>query len=117
MKTNKFKMLENLIRQEVRNQIKEYKGKRRIMSEESNEIDNLSSMPWRQLISLIRKDWKNVYFGAEPYLQALESMSSERSNYMFESGQVMILYFLSNASTWKGPVAKAVKAELKRRSK
>jgi len=37
--------------------------------------------------------------------------------YGCESGRMIVAYFLSNASGWRGMVAKAVKAELNRRIK
>ena len=66
----------------------------------------------------IRKDWKataknGIYFGAVPYLDAMASLDKPTDNYGMDSGKSIILYFLSNASTWKGDTAKRVKAELK----
>jgi len=61
----------------------------------------------------IRADWKNVYFGAVPYLQAMRSLGSVDDEFGYDDGRSIILYFLSNAATWRGPVAKAIKLELK----
>jgi len=61
----------------------------------------------------IRVDWKNVNFAAKPYLAAMHSLGSVNDNYGYDDGRSIILYFLSNASTWRGPTAKAIKAELK----
>lgn len=61
----------------------------------------------------IRQDWKNPYFGAVPYLQAMATLTSVKENYGYDSGKSIVLYFLANASTWRGPVAKRIKAELK----
>lgn len=61
----------------------------------------------------IRANWKKPYFGAVPYLQAMQSLDSVDDAYGFDSGRSIVLYFLANAGTWKGPVAKATKAELK----
>lgn len=62
----------------------------------------------------IRRDWKKVYFGAEPYLAAMSSLDSIEDNYVFDSGKSIVLYFLSNASTWRGETAKRIKVELKK---
>ena len=35
---------------------------------------------------------------------------------MYDSGRSIVRYFLGNAGTWRGDVAKAIKAELKRRT-
>ena len=61
----------------------------------------------------IRRDWKQPYFGAVPYLGALAEMDQVESPYYNDSGKTVILYFLSNATNWRGPVAKRIKAELK----
>ena len=69
--------------------------------------------PLYEIAQEIRKDWTKVYFGAVPYLEAMESLNSVNDNYGWDSGKSIVLYFLSNANTWKGEVAKRVKAELK----
>lgn len=61
----------------------------------------------------VRGDWKNVYFGAEPYLQAMSRLDKITDSYGMDSADSIVRYFLSNATTWRGPVARAVKAELK----
>ena len=62
----------------------------------------------------IRADWNNPYFGAVPYLSAMQSLDSITDNYYEDSGKSVVLYFLANASTWKGEKARAIKAELKK---
>lgn len=61
----------------------------------------------------IRADWKKPYFGAVPYLDAMRSLGCVDDNFGYDDGRSIILYFLSNAATWRGPVAKAIKLELK----
>jgi hypothetical protein len=61
----------------------------------------------------ICRDWKQPYFGAVPYLNALSTMDQVSDGYYNDSGVSVVLYFLSNATSWRGPVAKRVKAELK----
>lgn len=70
-----------------------------------------------EIASEIRKDWKNVYFGAVPYLEAMETLNSIEDDYIFDSGLSVVLYFLSNATSWRGETARRVKAELKSMSK
>jgi hypothetical protein len=60
----------------------------------------------------IRKDWKPVHYTAKPYLEAMEQLNSISDDYYLDSGTSMVLYFLSNAQTWKGEVARRCKAEL-----
>lgn len=60
----------------------------------------------------IRQDWKKVYFGAVPYLDAMQTLNSINDNYMYDSGKSIVAYFLGNAGTWRGEVARRVKKEL-----
>ena len=76
-----------------------------------------SKLSISEIARLISKDWKNVYFGAKPYLKAMFDLESIRDNYGMDSGTSVVLYFLANASGWRGPVAKAIKAELNKRAK
>lgn len=81
--------------------------------------DELKGMSLNQLASVIKKDWskqgKGVNFAAKPYLDAMFSLNTVNDNYGLDSGKSIVLYFLSNASTYRGDQAKLVKAELKRR--
>ena len=78
---------------------------------------NLPNLSVRQIAAVVRKDWKNVYFAAVPYLRAMSSMETVGAAYGLDSGHSIIRYFLSNARTWRGTTARAVKAELKKRLK
>ena len=61
----------------------------------------------------IESDWKKVYFGAVPYLDAMHSLNSVNDPYGMESGKSIVMYFLSKATTWRGETARNVKKELK----
>lgn len=61
----------------------------------------------------IRSNWRPVNYAAKPYLDAMFSLDSINDKYMCDDGKTIVLYFLSNASTWRGEVAKRIKAELK----
>lgn len=69
--------------------------------------------PLYEIARDIRRNWKNVWFGAKPYLQAMGTLTSISDNYGLDSGKSIVLYFLSNAATWRGPEARRIKAELK----
>lgn len=73
--------------------------------------------PLHEIASEIRRDWKKVNFAAQPYLSAMSTLNSIQDSYGYDSGKSIVLYFLSNASSWRGEVAKRVKAELKKMSK
>ena len=61
----------------------------------------------------VRRDWKKPYFGAVPYLDAMRSLDSVGDAYGWDSGRDIVSRFLANAGTWRGDVARRVKAELK----
>lgn len=61
----------------------------------------------------IRANWPKVYFGAVPYLQAMAQMRTVHDSFGMDDGKGIILYFLANASSWRGDVAKRIKAKLK----
>jgi hypothetical protein len=61
----------------------------------------------------IRKDWKSVYFGAKPYLEAMASLTDISDSFGMDSARSIVFYFLPNAQTWKGETARAIKKELK----
>lgn len=69
--------------------------------------------PLSIIASDIRQHWPNVYFGAVPYLDALSQLDSIDSDYYADSARSVVLYFLSNATTWRGEHARRIKAELK----
>jgi hypothetical protein len=77
--------------------------------------ERLSKLPLYELANMARADWPKVYFGAVPYLQAMGQLTTHEQDYGYDSGRSIVNYFLANATTWRGEVAKAVKAELKRR--
>lgn len=72
-----------------------------------------TARPIYEIASDIRAEWKKVYFGAVPYLDAMDSLKSVTDMYYLDSADSIILYFLSNANTFRGPRAKEIKAELK----
>lgn len=80
-----------------------------------NKLSNMTEKKQRKLYEIakeIRSNWKNVYFGAEPYLKAMESLSTMDDYYLYEDAKSIVIYFLANAQTWRGEVARRVKKEL-----
>lgn len=61
----------------------------------------------------ISLDWRKPYFGAVPYLNAMRTLSRIDGRYGEDSAKSVVLYFLSNATAWRGDVARRIKAELK----
>jgi len=69
--------------------------------------------PLSEIAREIRADWKKVYFGAVPYLAAMLTLNTMDDMYGCDSAESIVLYFLSNANSWRGDVARRIKAELK----
>jgi hypothetical protein len=66
-----------------------------------------------EIAAEIVKNWQNVYFGAVPYLEAMQCLTNVTDNYGLDSAESIILYFLSNANSWRGETARRIKKELK----
>lgn len=61
----------------------------------------------------ISADWKKPYFGAVPYLDAMRGLNTMQDKFYNDDAKSVVLYFLSNASAWRGETARRVKSELK----
>lgn len=71
-----------------------------------------------QIAYEIQTSWKNVYYGAVPYLSAMyhiKSIDDEHGDVMYgdDTARSVVRYFLSNATGWRGEDARRIKAELK----
>jgi hypothetical protein len=75
----------------------------------SNILRPLSSIAYD-----ISKEWGNkTNYAAKPYLSALKGLESISDHYGYDSARSIVLYFLGNASSFRGDAAKSLKAELK----
>ena len=61
----------------------------------------------------IRRDWTKPYFGAVPYLDAMCDLTDLGDRYYADTADMIVRYFLANATAWRGDKARAIKAELK----
>ena len=73
----------------------------------------MNTRPLYVITEDIRKHWPKVNYGAKPYLDAMASLTNINDNYYADTARSVVLYFLSNSATWRGPDAKRIKAELK----
>lgn len=87
---------------------------------------NLSELSISDLARIITNDWRTkddpfrspaVNFAARPYLSAMLQLDSINDSFIMDSGRDIVSRFLANASTWRGSVAREVKAELRKRLK
>lgn len=77
---------------------------------------DLRTLSIGSLARLCERDWRpRVHFTARPYLNAMFTLERIDEDYGADEGSAIVAYFLSNASTWRGPVARAIKRELRRR--
>lgn len=74
---------------------------------------NIKPRAIHEIVRDIYDDWKEPYFGAKPYMQAMLNLNSINDMYDLDSAVSIVRYFLANASTWRGPVARMIKQELK----
>lgn len=77
--------------------------------------------PLRVIACEIYADWPAVRImdattaqhPAAPYWNAMLQLDKITDKYYEDSAKSVVLYFLSNASTWRGETARRIKAELK----
>jgi hypothetical protein len=72
-----------------------------------------TTRPLYSIAAEIRRDWVRPYFGAVPYLDAMQHLGDITDRFYYDEGSSIVRYFLANATTWKGETARRVKAELK----
>lgn len=61
----------------------------------------------------IYQNWPNISESAWPYLHAMKHLCTLKDSFFQDSARSVVLYFLSNSTTWRGPIAKQIKNELK----
>jgi hypothetical protein len=76
-----------------------------------------SKLSISEIAAIIAGNWRPVNYAAKPYLEAMFSLETVTDKYGVDSGRSIVAYFLSNAGTWKGETAKAIKKELNKRVK
>ena len=69
--------------------------------------------PLHVIADEIVREWKQPYFGAVPYIEAMRYLNKITDKYGYDSAERIVAYFLSNAKTWKGETARRIKAELR----
>ena len=71
------------------------------------------SRPLYEIAEDIYNNWNNVNYAAAPYLEAMAESNSIDDNYYFDTAKSAVIYFLANATTFRGEDARRIKAELK----
>lgn len=78
-----------------------------------NTIEKTTVRPLYVIARDIYQAWPKVNYAAKPYLEAMTDLTSIEDKYGYDSAKSIVLYFLSNASSFRGDDAKALKLELK----
>ena len=73
----------------------------------------MNTRPLSTIAGEIIQAWKPMYFGAVPYARAMLSLDTIQDQYGYDSAKSIVLYFLSNATGWRGDTARRIKLELK----
>jgi hypothetical protein len=78
---------------------------------------NLSSMGIDEIAMLIYEDWGVAawHSDARSHLEAMSTLTSIEDSCGMDRGCMIVGYFLGNARSWRGVVARAVKKELNKR--
>lgn len=69
--------------------------------------------PIHAIATDIIREWQPPSPHAAPYLSAMLCLSSPEDKYGLDDGHSIVLYFLSNASGFRGARARQLKQELK----
>lgn len=69
--------------------------------------------PLSEIAQDIHVSWPTVHHAARPYLEAMGGLNKITDPYFCDSARTVVMYFLANATSWRGPDARRVKAELK----
>ena len=69
--------------------------------------------PLFQIAADIIHHWPRLSPYAAPYVFAMRHLNTLGDSYGADSAQSVVVYFLSNASTWRGEDARRIKDELK----
>jgi hypothetical protein len=86
------------------------------LAKEVMAADDVTHMSVNEIGSLIAREWHPANYAAKPYIEAMQDIDAQ-GNYIADSWTSIVAYFLSNATSWRGDTAKAVKAELNKRLK
>lgn len=77
-------------------------------------MNTTTHRPLSEIAAEIRLNWTVPHFGALPYLEALETLHTIDDSYGEDPAADIVIYFLSNATTWRGETARRIKIELQR---
>src|SRR5262245_4833730 len=77
----------------------------------------LASWDLSAIARFVNRDWRRVWSGAVPYVDAMLSLRTLDDVYGLDDARGIVLRFLVNAQQYRGANARLVKAELNARLK
>lgn len=72
----------------------------------------MKERPLYEIAREVKITWAKPYFGAVPYIQAMSGLERITDYYGMDTASDIVNRFLANASTFRGPDARRIKAEL-----
>lgn len=69
--------------------------------------------PIYEIAQEVEREWTNVNYAARPYLDAMHQITDIADMYYYDTAKSVVLYFLSNATSFRGDAARRIKKELK----
>jgi hypothetical protein len=69
--------------------------------------------PLRDIALDIRKNWARINYAAAPYLEVMAGLDRITDRYGHDDAEGIVLRFLGNARSWRGPEARRIKQELR----
>ena len=66
-----------------------------------------------EIAHAIAKDWQNISPYAKDYLNAMKEITDIEGAYYADTAKSVVMYFLANASSYRGENARAYKSLLK----
>lgn len=87
------------------------------MPDVTADPEELATADLQRIVALIYSDWSDINASAATYLNALDVNDCRQLDDPVgnETADTQLRYFLVHAGSWRGPTARAVKRELRRR--
>lgn len=69
--------------------------------------------PLNEIAREILEDWKNISLHAKPHVEDMLRLRSIDDRFGADTAYDVVTYFLANADTWRGEIARRIKKELR----
>lgn len=76
-------------------------------------MSTTTNRPLYEIAADIKRTWARPYFGVAPYLQAMSQLDKITDRFYDDDAKSIVVYALSNMTTFRGDDARRLKAELK----